>query len=347
MKTLVSHYKEIKEKLKSQLERVETTEQVVKIVQEEINKLADLSSDYIRGLTPPQARLATVMLKALNQYTSILILVKLQDSTPNALEKSNSSTNSPSESQLALTELTSKTLSSFNTITQLEKNLKALTSLDYYKQTLSQQVHNNREVISSLLTGGIAGTLAGGYSWGLIGAITGGLLGKIFQQTQSSENASIASQLEPRKNELKVGIDIEKLLDHLYQAFQSIDLTVAAYGGTEEKAPKPGLENHLDLLEYLQDLMADGLDEQTQLPTAVRRRIEQAATILRRYGIETRVYQPTEEQDLAMEPWSMFYFEPSLDPQITDYITLKHAFVKDDQVLLPGSVVEPPSSSAA
>ncbi|KAB8321025.1 hypothetical protein SD81_005770 [Tolypothrix campylonemoides VB511288] len=346
MKTLISHYKEIKEKLKSQLERTETTEQAVKIVQDEINKLADLSGDYIRGLTPPQARLATVMLKALNQYTSILILVKLQDSTPNTSEKSHSNANSQSENQLGLTELASN-IAPFNTMTQIEKNLKALTSLDYYKQALSQQVQQNREVMSSLLAGGITGTLAGGYSWGLIGAITGGLIGKIVQQTLSSENTGVVSQPEPPKNTFKTSIDIDKLLEHLYQAFQSIDLTVTAYGGTEEKAPKPGLENHLDLLEYLQDLMADGLDEQTQLPTAVRRRIEQAATILRRYGIETRVYQPSEEQDLAMEAWSMFYFEPSLDPQITDYITLKQAFVKDNQVLLPGSVIEPASSSAS
>lgn len=346
MKTLISNYKEIKEKLKSQLERTETTEQAVKIVQDEINKLADLSGDYIRGLTPPQARLATVMLKALNQYTSILILVKLQDSTPDTSEKSHSDANSQSENQLGLTELTSN-IAPFNTMTQIEKNLKALTSLDYYKQALSQQVQQNREVMSSLLAGGITGTLAGGYSWGLIGAITGGVIGKIVQQTQSSENTGVVLQPEPPKNTLKTSIDIDKLLEHLYQAFQSIDLTIAAYGGTEEKAPKPGLENHLDLLEYLQDLMAEGLDEQTQLPTAVRRRIEQAATILRRYGIETRVYQPSEEQDSGMEAWSMFYFEPSLDPQITDYITLKQAFVKDNQVLLPGSVIEPVSSSVA
>ncbi|MBW4632197.1 MAG: hypothetical protein KME30_09925 [Iphinoe sp. HA4291-MV1] len=347
MKTLISHYKEIKEKLKSQLERAETTEQVVKIVQEEINKLADYSGDYIQGLTPPQARLAIVMLKALNQYTSILILVRLQDSTANTPEKSNSSANLQSESQVNLTELTSNTLSPFNTIVQIENNLKALTSLDYYKQALSQQMQQNREVVSSLVAGGITGTLAGGYSWGLIGAITGGVIGKIVQQTQLSENAGIVTQLEHSKNNLKIGVDIDKLLDHLHQAFQSIDLTVAAYGGTEEKAPKPGLENYLDLLEYLQDLMADALDEQNQLPTAVRRRIEQAATILRRYGIETRVYQPTQEQDVDGYAWSMFYFEPSLDSQMIDYITLKHAFVKDDQVLLPGSVVEPTSSSAS
>jgi len=121
-------------------------------------------------------------------------------------------------------------------------------------------------------------------------------------------------------------------------------MTVSAYGAREEKAPLPGLENNLDLLEYLQDLMADALDEQTQLPIAVRRRISQATTILRHYGIQTRVYQPSEEEDLEIEAESMFYFEPSLDPEITDHITLKHAFVQDGQVLLPGYVIKPASS---
>ena len=339
MKTLVSYYQEIKENLKSQLEAVETTEQVVKIVQGEINKLADFNGDYIRGLTPPQARLATVMLKILNQYTSTLILVKLQDSTPNA--------NTHFQSEVGLTELASNTLSPFTQIFQIEKNLQALRSLNYYKQALLQQVRQSREVMSSLLAGGIAGTLAGGYVWGVIGAITGGVIGKVVQPQKSPENTDLASLPESRKNEVKIGIDIDRLLEHLYQAFQSIDITVSAYGAREEKAPLPGWENNLDLLEYLQELMADALDERTQLPTAVRRRIEQATTILRRYGIQAQVYQPSEEQDLGMEAWSMFYFEPSLDPEITDYITLKHAFIKDNQVLLPGYVIEPASSKIA
>ena len=339
MKTLVSYYQEIKENLKSQLEAVETTEQVVKIVQGEINKLADFNGDYIRGLTPPQARLATVMLKILNQYTSTLILVKLQDSTPNA--------NTHFQSEVGLTELASNTLSPFTQIFQIEKNLQALRSLNYYKQALLQQVRQSREVMSSLLAGGIAGTLAGGYVWGVIGAITGGVIGKVVPPQKSAENTNLASLPESRQNEVKISIDIDRLLDHLYQAFQSIDITVSAYGAREEKAPLPGWENNLDLLEYLQELMADALDERTQLPTAVRRRIEQATTILRRYGIQARVYQPSEEQDLGMEAWSMFYFEPSLDPEITDYITLKHAFIKDNQVLLPGYVIEPASSKIA
>ncbi|MDF5730404.1 MAG: hypothetical protein PUP92_20875, partial [Rhizonema sp. PD38] len=78
MKTLISSYQEIKEKLKSQLEAKETTEQIVKILQDEISKLVDFNGDYILSMTPRQARLATVMLNDLNQYTSILGLARLE-----------------------------------------------------------------------------------------------------------------------------------------------------------------------------------------------------------------------------------------------------------------------------
>ncbi|KAF3886880.1 MULTISPECIES: glycine zipper 2TM domain-containing protein [Nostocales] len=335
MKTLVSSYQEEKQKLKTQLENIETSEQAVQLVQNEINRLADFNSEYINGLTPQQARLATVMLKMLERYTSILILVEMQ--SPSQDTPVMSADNMRSQNQEGLTKFGLSTLLPLHNIAHLEKYL------GDRKQAISQQIQHNREVISSLLAGGVAGTLAGGYWWGLIGAVTGGIIGKIVREIKLPENSDNISQVELQK-EAKISINIDKLLDHLYQAFQSIDLTVAAYGVREEKASKLGLENNLDLLEYLQDLMADALDKQTQLPTAVRRRIEQAATILRHYGIEARVYQPLQEENLEMEPLSMFYFEPSLDPQVTDYITLKHAFIKDNQVLLPGSVIEPVSS---
>jgi hypothetical protein len=344
MKTLVSYYPQLKEKLKAQLEAVETTEEVVKILQEEISKLADLNSDYIRELTPPQARLATILLRVFNQYTSILILVKQQNSTSNSSVQSNQIANSQLESRMSLTDSTANALSPFTKIFHIEQNLQALTSPDYYKQVWLQQMQQNYHLISTLLAGGLSGLLAGGYLWGFVGAITGGVIGTIIQPKKLSESTDIASLPEPDKNEIKIGIDIDRLLNYLYQAFQSIDITVAAYGERGEKAPLPSLENNLDLLEYLQELMADALDEKIQLPTAVRRRIEQAATILRHYGIQARIYQPSEEQEQERKTLPMFYFEPSLDPEITDYITLKHAFVKDDQILLPGYVIEPTSS---
>ncbi len=332
MKTLISHYPKIKDKLNSRLNNVNTTGDIVKIVQEEIDKLTDISSEYIQSLTPAQARLARVMLQTLSQYTNILSMVKPQLELTGVAEIP--------ENQLALNQLASDILSPLTTISQTQQKLQNLTSGDYYKRTILQQIRQSREVVSSIFAGGLAGTLEGGFTWGLvgatIGAATGAVIGKIIQNKKTEYNTDTTqTQLKALENNLKINIDNNKLLDNIYQALQSIDLTVAAYVNKEETAQKEGLENNLDLLEYLQELMADALDEKTQLPISTRRRMQQAITILRNHGIEARVYQPTENESL------MFYFEPSIDPENTEYITLKHALIKDNKVLLPGYVIEP------
>lgn len=349
MKTLISHYQEIKQKLQSQFEAAETVEEIVKIAQNEVNYLANLDSEYIKGLTPPQARLARTMLKALHESIGILQAVKLEEHTlHNATQKSLPGVN--------LTELASKSLSPLKKIADTQKNLQNLTSPDYYKQVLLQPLRSNRLVASSLMAAGLAGTLEGGLSWGLLGAIiggiTGGMFGKVVGQQPSpeeEENNFSEPETETVAVESRLKVDINYLLSQLYQAFQSIDLSVAAYANKrkEEKVSLPGLESNLDLLEYLQELMADALDEEIQLPVSVRRRIEQATTILRHYGVEARVYQPNQEQDAGVMDDLMFYFEPSLDPTVREYITLKHALVKDGRVLLPGCVIEPASHTVS
>lgn len=348
MKTLISHYQETKQKLKSQLEAAETIEEVVKIAQNDINSLMDFNSEYIKGLTPPQARLARNMLKALREYIGVLQVVKLQSS----ISKSSTPSSTPEKSfsGIDLSQIASNSLSPLKKIVDTQKNLNNLTSPGYYKQALLQPLRTNRVVASSLVAAGLAGTLEGGLSWGLLGAIiggiTGGMFGKVVGQKPSSEGSETFSERETpvaATIESKLEIDINSLLSQLYQAFQSIDLSVGAYGNKnkEEKGSLPGLENNLDLLEYLQELMADGLDEDIQLPVGMRRRIAQATTVLRHYGIEALVYQHTQESDADRVDDLMFYFEPSIDPEITEHITLKHALVKDGRVLLPGCVIEP------
>ena len=351
MKTLISHYQETKEKLKSQLEAAETIEEVVKIAQNQINSLTDLNSEYIKGLTPPQARLARTMLKTLYESIGVLQAVKLEEGVTNSTSQNN--TSHKSFSGINITEIASNSLnlSPLKKIAETQKNLNNLTSPDYYKQALLQPLRTNRLVASSLMAAGLAGTLEGGLSWGLLGAIiggiTGGMFGKVVGEKPSLKEVDTFSEPETETMtvESKLEVDINHLLSQLYQAFQSIDLSVAAYANRskEEKVSLPGLENNLDLLEYLQELMADGLDEEIQLPVSMRRRIAQATTILRHYGIEARVYQPIQEQAIDGIDDLMFYFEPSLDPGAREYITLKHAFVKDGRVLLPGCVIEPAS----
>jgi len=338
MKSLVSHYQKIKDKLKSRLDATNTVEEVVKIVLDEINQLTDLNGEYIKELTPPQARLARNMLEGMKENLQILSSVELEDLAVDVPEKSFDI----SEVQAELSRnINQNVLSPLNSAIQTQKNIQNWTSPNYYKQILLQPLQKSRVIISSLLAAGLAGTLEGGITWGLVGAviglITGGVFGKVVKQKQLPDISSNSLD-EIIQNQTRITVDINQLLNYLYQNFQSIDQTVLAYGVKEEKTNQPDLENNLDLLEYLQELMADALDEETQLPISVRRRIEQAITVLRNYGIEAKVYQPSLEANKA---WDMFYFEPSIDPNITDYVTLKHAFVKDERVLLPGSVIEP------
>ena len=332
MKSLVSHYQKIKDKLKSRLDATNTVEEVLKIVLDEINQLTDLNGEYIKELTPPQARLARNMLQGMKENLQILSSVELEDLTVDVSEKSFDI----SEVQAELSRnINQNVLSPLNSAIQRRQNIQNWTSPNYYKQILLQPLQKSRVIISSLLAAGLAGTLEGGITWGLVGAviglITGGVFGKVVKQKQLPDISSNSLD-EIIQNQTRITVDINQLLNYLYQNFQSIDQTVLAYGVKEEKTNQPDLENNLDLLEYLQELMADALDEETKL------QIEQAITVLRNYGIEAKVYQPSLEANKA---WDMFYFEPSIDPNITDYVTLKHAFVKDERVLLPGSVIEP------
>ncbi|AFY56428.1 hypothetical protein Riv7116_3988 [Rivularia sp. PCC 7116] len=337
MKSLASHYQKIKEKLKSRLEAVNTVEEVVEIVRGEVNQLADLNGEYIKELTPPQARLARNMLENIKENLQILTSVELQDLNIDVPEKS-------FDISEVSAELNKNILSPLNSAIQTQRNIQNWTSPNYYQQILLKPIQKSRVIVSSLLAAGLAGTLEGGITWGLVGAaiglVSGGVFSKVVKQKQLPDISSNSAD-EVIQNQSKIAVDIDKLLNYLYQNFQSIDQTVLTYGVKEEKSNQPDLENNLDLLEYLQELMADALDEETQLPIAVRRRIEQAITVLRNYGIEAKVYQPSLEANKA---WDMFYFEPSIDPNITDYVTLKHAFVKDEKVLLPGSVIEPAAS---
>ena len=330
MKTLVSHYHKIKDKLKSHLEAANTVEEIVDIVRSEINQLTDLNGEYIKELTPPQARLARNLLQGIKENIQILASVEIQ---------------------LLMADIPENTFDIYEVLSpvtnaiQTQKNIQKWTSPNYYKQIILQPLQKSRVIASSLLAAGLAGTLEGGITWGIVGAaiglVTGGVFGKVVKY---KELEGVTSQAEEKKdkNQTKILINIDKILNYLYQNFQLIDQTITGYGLKEEKSSQSGIENNLELLEYLQELMADALDEEIQLPISVRRRIKQAVTILRGYGIEARVYQPSLEADKA---WDMFYFEPSIDPNITDYVTLKHAFIKDERVLLPGSVIEPTTVS--
>lgn len=185
-------------------------------------------------------------------------------------------------------------------------------------------------------------TLIGGPLAIAFGTIIGVTAGVIVNYASDTDKTT-TERTQPQ--EIEPNIDIQKLLSNLNQAFADIDRAVKAY--IPDEPAKPSLKEHRDLLEYLQNLMADALDEQVEMPTQMRKRIEQAAMILRHYGIEAKDYHESEKQSFGIDPWSMFDFEPGIEPEIQEYVTLKHAFVKDGQVLLRGRVIEPTTRKAS
>jgi hypothetical protein len=198
-----------------------------------------------------------------------------------------------------------------------------------------------REFLSSVTGSTLAGVVTRGFGGGVVGAAIGTGVGIIFSKTRKKPDAE--SFQNPVIN---LEVDVSALLSKFYQALDTIDRAVIAQGELfKQTTPKPSLENYQELLKFFQDLMGESSDEQDQLPLFTRKRLEQIPMILKHYGIETKVYQHNGESTSVLNAQSMFDFEPSLNPEHIEYVTLKPAFIKGEQVLLRGQVIEPASST--
>ncbi|NEQ78193.1 MAG: hypothetical protein F6K23_37505 [Okeania sp. SIO2C9] len=317
MKTLVEYFQQGKQELEEKLKTVTTVEKVVEIVQIEISKLADISGEYINGLTPLQGRVAIGQLTVLSLSLEQLIVLREQ--------------NKVSSSKAEETGV-----------------------LPFIAQEKKERIETSliSTIGSAALMAGTAIFVSGVANAAIPFLVTSAALGGIApnllevfksnEKTKSSEE-TINSQIEKPISEL-IDIDIERLLSELEQQLKRIDRDVSKF--TEpEPPPKPTIENHSDVLEFLQNLMGDADYEKNLLPDYTRKRIEQLPTILRRYQIQAKFFelsqeqkQPTEEQE------EMFEFEPSLNPDSKDYVTLVPALVKDNKIIKQGRVIQPAST---
>lgn len=296
MTTLVAIYQERKNNLKTKLENAKTTKEVVEILKDEITWLRDIEGEYIRELTPSQARLALERLEELSLSLNMLTAVKVLESP--------ASKPNPSES-------------------------KSKNSANIIQGTLIGSA-------VGVFTSGALGLLIGGG----VGAVTSIVAAELISKEQNQDK--VVTPVASEENKLEVDVDV--FLSYFSQAFESIDNAVVADGNKQKKPiPKNTLEEHSDVLQFLQDLIGETLDEQAGISPLMRRQIERISTILKPYDIEVLVYQPNTEQ--LRNAFPFFEFEPSLDPNLQEYVILKPAFVKGDEVLLRGRVIEPAFST--
>ncbi|MGF1567283.1 MAG: hypothetical protein ACFCVD_04310 [Nodosilinea sp.] len=301
MQTLLEHYKQNHSEFQKELQSADNATRISQLVQDELRRLSDIDGEYIGSLTKPQARVALSMLEAFRLSFRILT----------------------------------------------EEQSQSINSVGHTTDTSQQSDDDTISSIDGVLGGLAGGALGGAVTGGLVGGAIGGALGAfgatvalktIHFVKPSQESKRVKSSTDTPTNSTGVTLDKKELLTYLEQTFEVIDQTVAEYGRLSEPVEsKARLEDHPEVLEFMQNLIGETLALETQLPLIFKSKVKELSSILRKYGIRTQTYQEN-APDAVKE---LFDFEPSLDPDLQNYVMAKPALTKGDQILLRGSVIEP------
>lgn len=158
-----------------------------------------------------------------------------------------------------------------------------------------------------------------------------------LDKSNTEENSTSAETLKLSQPVLRV--DSKILLDNLADALNTIDLAVARFAEGNKSTGESGIEELPELLGFLQKLMGASFLDKPQMAIALTQLLPQ---ILMEQGIRAQIYKandPTSDRNY-------FDFEPSIDPDTQDYVTLTPALLKGDRLLRRGRVIEPAYSPA-
>ncbi|MHC5722852.1 MAG: hypothetical protein ACYTXY_01615 [Nostoc sp.] len=134
-------------------------------------------------------------------------------------------------------------------------------------------------------------------------------------------------------------VDSKVFLDHLGDALNTIDLAVARVEESNKYEDDLAIEELPELLNFLQRLMGASKLDKPQMAYELAKLLPQ---ILMSQGINAQIYR-------ANDPHSdrgYFDFEPSIDPDTKDHVTLTPALLKGDRLIRRGRVIEPAYSSS-
>jgi hypothetical protein len=134
-------------------------------------------------------------------------------------------------------------------------------------------------------------------------------------------------------------VDSQVFLDCLGDALNTIDLAVARVEESNKHEGDLAIEELPELLNFLQRLMGASKLDKPQMAYELAKLLPQ---ILMSQGINAQVYRPNDPDSDR----KYFDFEPSIDPDTKDYITLTPALLKGDRLLRRGRVIEPAYSSS-
>ena len=198
----------------------------------------------------------------------------------------------------------------------------------------------------------------------LQGLISIGILGSLFSLTKTTPGAWMAIlltsvllglevvlqlDLNNQQNSMSqellelpqpiLRVDSKVFLDHLGDALNTIDLAVARVEESNKHEGDLAIEELPELLNFLQRLMGASKLDKPQMAHELAKLLPQ---ILMSQGINAQIYR----QNDPHSDREYFDFEPSIDPDNKDHVTLTPALLKGDRLLRRGRVIEPVYSSS-
>jgi len=156
-------------------------------------------------------------------------------------------------------------------------------------------------------------------------------------ELKNQQNSMSSELLELPKPMLRV--DSKIFLDHLGDALNTIDLAVARVEEWNKHEGDLAIEELPELLNFLQRLMGASKLDKPQMAYELAKLLPQ---ILMSQGINAQIYRPNDPHSDR----GYFDFEPSIDPDTKDHVTLTPALLKGDRLIRRGRVIEPAYSSA-
>ena len=156
-------------------------------------------------------------------------------------------------------------------------------------------------------------------------------------ELKNQQNSMSSELLELPKPMLRV--DSKVFLDHLGDALNTIDLAVARVEEWNKHEGDLAIEELPELLNFLQRLMGASKLDKPQMAYELAKLLPQ---ILMSQGINAQIYRPNDPHSDR----GYFDFEPSIDPDTKDHVTLTPALLKGDRLIRRGRVIEPAYSSA-
>lgn len=196
------------------------------------------------------------------------------------------------------------------------------------------------KVLKGLIYIGILGSLfsltkTAPFAWMAI-LLTSVLLGLevVLQLEKDNSENNSSSRLKLPQPILRV--DSKVLLDNLADALNTIDLAVAIKEENKNEDDR-GIQELPELLNFIQRLMGASKLDKPEMTIALTKLLPQ---ILMEQGILADIYRPNDPNSDRQ----YFDFEPSIDPDSKDYVTITPALLKGDRLLRRGRVIEPAST---